>query len=163
MTPIRLFDPRREHSFVPITKYCHRRDAGTVKAGRIVAATRGGLALIGPSTAACLPAWAKGAARCPISNRWFSSIFTPLLTIKSQSIVPLERQPVTLPIPSHQGAQPTGSALAGVPPDYLDHRVLTQIDVANNEPIGQPVGMHTKAPAWPSRPRDAGSPDYRAF
>jgi hypothetical protein len=81
MTPILLFDPRREHSFVPITKSCHRRDAGTVKAGRIFAATRGGLALIGPSTAACLPAWARGAARWPISNRWFSSIFTPLLTI----------------------------------------------------------------------------------
>ena len=80
MTPILLFDPRREHSFVPITKSCHRRDAGTVKTGRIFAATRGGLALIGPSTAACLPAWAKGAARWPISNRWFSSIFTPLLT-----------------------------------------------------------------------------------
>ena len=85
MTPILLFDPRREHSFVPITKSCHRRDAGTVKAGRIFAATRGGLALIGPSTAACLPAWAKGAARWPISNRWFSSIFTPLLTSRNQT------------------------------------------------------------------------------
>jgi hypothetical protein len=43
-----LFDPRREHSFVPITKSCHRRDAGTVKAGRIFAATPWGLGLDWP-------------------------------------------------------------------------------------------------------------------
>ena len=49
MTPILLFDPRREHSFVPITKSCHRRDAGTVKAGRIFAGHPvGGLGLDWP-------------------------------------------------------------------------------------------------------------------
>ena len=38
--PILLFDPRREHSFVPIAHSSRRRAAGTIKAGRIFAATR---------------------------------------------------------------------------------------------------------------------------
>jgi len=37
---ILLFDPRREHSFVPIGNLYRRRSAGTVKAGRVFAATR---------------------------------------------------------------------------------------------------------------------------
>jgi hypothetical protein len=49
-----LFDPRREHSSAPIANSSRRRDAGTIKAGRSFAATRQGLALMGPSTAACL-------------------------------------------------------------------------------------------------------------
>jgi hypothetical protein len=51
---ILLFDPRREHSFVPIGNLYRRRSAGTVKAGRVFAGHPQGLALIGPSTAACL-------------------------------------------------------------------------------------------------------------
>jgi len=46
------FDPRREHSSIPTAKSPGRR-AGPVKAGRVCAATRKGLALIGPSTVAC--------------------------------------------------------------------------------------------------------------
>ena len=37
-----------------------------------------------------------------------------------------------------------GSGLAVVPPDDVHHRVLAQADVAGDEPIRQPVGMHAQ-------------------
>jgi hypothetical protein len=50
---------------------------------RLAAATRQGLALIGPSTAARLFSREERRAGCPISNRRFSSIFAPLLTART--------------------------------------------------------------------------------
>src|SRR5262245_63889014 len=50
--PHLLFDPRREHLPSRPQKINRRSRAGPLKAGRACAATRQGLALIGPSTAA---------------------------------------------------------------------------------------------------------------
>jgi hypothetical protein len=76
MTPILLFDPRREHSFVPITKSCHRRDAGTVKAGRIFAATPWGLGLDWPEYGGML-AW-RG-LKAPPDGEFQTGGFRPFL------------------------------------------------------------------------------------
>jgi len=53
-----LFDPRREHSFVPITNPVTAATQGLSRLAAALRPPRGGLSLIGPSTAACLPAWA---------------------------------------------------------------------------------------------------------
>jgi len=74
-----LFDPRREHLPSRPQKIAAARAQGQSRLAALRAATRQGLALIGPSTAARLGG-REQSLPCPISNRWFLIIFAPLLT-----------------------------------------------------------------------------------
>jgi hypothetical protein len=75
-----LFDPRREHLPSRPQKIAAARAQGQSRLAAQRAATRQGLALIGPSTAARLGGREQSLPACPISNRWFLIIFAPLLT-----------------------------------------------------------------------------------
>jgi hypothetical protein len=75
-----LFDPRREHLPPRPHKIAAARAQGLSRLAALCAATRQGLAFIGPSTAASLVGREESMPACPLPNRWFLAMFTPLLT-----------------------------------------------------------------------------------